>query len=140
MQITDLRGRLYKARRKRVGEHKGNQYTRMECTEKPNIPKAQGRVTEQIAAELGINRDTVMTAANFVDGLDKAEAVVPGFKDAVLTGEVKAQKQEVAAMRKQTPDEIKNNSRLFLFLVFLRVILRLSVLSMTLPVSDSKLI
>ena len=109
MQITDLRGRLYKARRKRVGEHKGNQYTRMECTEKPNIPKAQGRVTEQIAAELGINRDTVMTAANFVDGLDAAEAVVPGFKDAVLTGEVKAQKQEVAAMRKQTPDEIKKS-------------------------------
>ena len=102
MQITDLRGRLYKARKNR---HGGD---RKSSSENPNL-KPKGRVTEQIAAELGINRDTVMTAANFVDGLDAAEAVVPGFKDAVLTGEVKAQKQEVAAMRKQTPDEIKKS-------------------------------
>lgn len=107
MQITELRGRLYKARKKRVGEHKGNQYTRTECSEKPNIPKPQGRVSEQIAAELGINPDTVMTSSNFVDGLDAAESVVPGFRDDVLTGVVKAQKGEIAAMRKQTPEEIK---------------------------------
>ena len=68
-----------------------------------------GDTAEQVAKEIGVNRSTVFHAANFVDGLDAAEAVVPGFKDAVLTGEVKAQKQEVAAMRKQTPDEIKKS-------------------------------
>lgn len=109
MQITDLRGRLYKARKKRVGEHKGNQYTKVECTKNTDIPKPQGRVTEQIAKELGVNRDTILNAGNFVDGLDAAEAVVPGFKDDVLTGAVKAQKQEIAAMRKQTPEEIKQS-------------------------------
>lgn len=107
MQITDLRGRLYKTRRKRVGEHKGNQYTKVEKSEKQTIPN--GDTAANIAKDLGINRNTVYEAANFVDGLDAAEAVVPGFKDDVLTGAVKAQKQEVAAMRKQTPDEIKKS-------------------------------
>lgn len=107
MQITELRGRLMKARKKRVGEHKGNQYTKMEKSEKQTIPT--GDTAAAIAKELGINRNTVYEAANFVDGLDAAEAVVPGFKDDVLTGAVKAQKQEIAAMRKQTPEEIKQS-------------------------------
>ena len=102
MQITDLRGRLYKARKNR---HGGD---RKSSTKNTDL-KPQGRVTEQIAKELGVNRDTILNAGNFVDGLDAAEAVVPGFKDDVLTGAVKAQKQEIAAMRKQTPEEIKQS-------------------------------
>ena len=107
MQITDLRGRLYKARKKRVGNPIRNE--KGQWSEKPtNGDKpTKGRVSEQIAQELGINRDTVMTAENFVDGLDKADSVVPGFKDGVLTGAIKAQKGEVSKMRKQTPEEIK---------------------------------
>ena len=102
MQIADLRGRLYKARKAR---HGGD---RKSSSENPNL-KPRGRVSEQIAAELGINRDTVMSAANFVDGLDKADSVVPGFKDGVLTGAIKAQKQEIVSMRKQAPEEIKKS-------------------------------
>lgn len=106
MQITDLRGRLFKTRKGRKGGDHGNQYTKVAKSEKPTLA---GDTAQSIAKDLGINRNTVYEAANFVDGLDAAEAVVPGFKDAVLTGEVKAQKQEVAAMRKQTPEEIKNS-------------------------------
>lgn len=106
MQITDLRGRLFQTRKKRRGNPNAKKSDgTFQKSEKPTI----GDTAKSIATDLGINRNTVYEAANFVDGLDAAEAVVPGFKDAVLTGEVKAQKQEVAAMRKQTPDEIKKS-------------------------------
>ena len=100
MQITDLRGRLFQMRKGRKGGDRKSKSVKQTLN---------GDVAQSVANELGINRNTVFEAANFVDGLDAAEAVVPGFKDAVLTGEVKAQKQEVAAMRKQTPDEIKKS-------------------------------
>lgn len=103
MQSTELRGRLYNMRKSKRGGFKKST---------PQNGELKGRtrgVSEQIANELGVSHHAIETAGNFVDGLDAAEAVVPGFKDAVLTGEVKAQKQEVAAMRKQTPDEIKKS-------------------------------
>lgn len=113
-QIYDLRGRLFNMRKGRRGATKG--YARAERDESGKFTvksekatSRSGDVAQSVANELGINRNTVFEAANFVDGLDAADAVVPGFKDAVLTGEVKAQKQEVAAMRKQTPDEIKKS-------------------------------
>lgn len=106
MQITDLRGRLFQTIKKRRGNPNAKKSDgTFQKSEKPTI----GDTAQSIAKDLGINRNTVYEAANFVDGLDAAEAVVPGFKDAVLTGEVKAQKREVAAMRKQTPEEIKGS-------------------------------
>lgn len=114
MQITDLRGRLLKTMKGHRGATKGNARAERDESGKFTVKSEKatsrsGDVAAQIAKDLGINRNTVYEAANFVDGLDAAEAVVHGFKDAVLTGEVKAQKQEVAAMRKQTPDEIKKS-------------------------------
>lgn len=103
MQSTELRGRLYNMRKSKRGGFKKST---------PQNGELKGRtrgVSEQIANELGVSHHAIETAGNFVDGLDAAEAVVPGFKDDVLTGAVKAQKQEVAAMRKQTPDEIKKS-------------------------------
>ena len=106
MQITELRGRLFQARKKRRGNPNAKKADgTFQKSEKPTI----GDTAQSIAKELGINRNTVYESANFVDGLDAAEAVVPGFKDDVLTGAVKAQKQEIAAMRKQTPEEIKQS-------------------------------
>lgn len=108
MQIMDLRGRLGHARKKRVGEHKGNQYTKTEFPKKEVIPNNYGTAGE-IAKELGVSHSTIEKAMYFVDGLDKADSVIPGFKDGVLTGAIKAQKGEVAKMRKQTPEEIKKS-------------------------------
>lgn len=104
MQSTELRGRLFHMRKKRRGRFS-----------QPTAPKKEGQknskhgVSEEIAKELGVSHGAIETAANFVDGLDRAETAVPGFKNAVLTGEVKVAKQEVAAMRKQSPEEIKRN-------------------------------
>lgn len=99
MQQTELTGRLHLMRKnKRGGDRKSK------CKNNTLIP---GDTAEQVARELGINRTTVYNASRFVEGLDKAESAVPGFKDDVLTGAIKAQKQEIAAMRKQTPEQIK---------------------------------
>lgn len=114
MQITELRGRLLKTMKGHRGATKGNARAERDESGKFTVKSEKatsrsGDVAAQIAKDLGINRNTVYEAANFVDGLDKAETAVPGFKNAVLTGEVKATKQEVAAMRKQSPEEIKQN-------------------------------
>lgn len=105
-QWTELAGRLLKTRKRRVGNPS-------ERNEKGQFQKVQnapnGDTALSVANEIGVNRTTVQRAEWFVDGLDKAETAVPGFKNAVLTGEVKATKQEVAAMRKQSPEEIKHN-------------------------------
>ena len=107
---TVLMGTLYKMRKKKHGNNAmrgdGGKYL---SAQNGHTGKEPTRLSEQIAKELGVGKETVKRAEQFVDGLDAADAVVPGFKDAVLTGEVKAQKQEVAAMRKQTPDEIKKS-------------------------------
>ena len=100
MQITDLRGRLKKARKSRWGGDRKSKSVKQTLN---------GDVARDIAKELGIARSTVNSAENFVDGLDKADSVVPGFKDGVLTGAIKAQKGEVSKMRKQTPEEIKKS-------------------------------
>lgn len=104
MQQSELMGRLHNMEKKRRG-NPGQRGAdgRFQKSKKWTF----GDTAEKVAKELGVNRSTVYNATNFVDGLDAAESVVPGFKDAVLTGEVKAQKQEVAAMRKKTPEEIK---------------------------------
>lgn len=99
MQQTDLTGRLHLMRKNRRGGDRKSKYK--------NSTLISGDTAEQVAKELGVNRTTVYNASRFVEGLDKAETVVPGFKDDVLTGTVKAQKGEVAAMRKKNPEEIK---------------------------------
>ena len=100
MQITDLRGRLGNTRKGRWGGDRKSK------SEKPTL---KGDMAAALAQELGVHRDTIYSSMNFVDGLDKADSVVPGFKDGVLTGAIKAQKQEVARMRKQTPEEIRKS-------------------------------
>lgn len=101
MQTENLRGRLLNMRKSSRGGAR-----------KPSPQnKGMGKhgISDVIAKELGVTHATIERAGNFVDGLDAAEAVVPGFKDDVLTGAVKAQKGEIAAMRKKTPDEIKKS-------------------------------
>lgn len=111
-QWQELVGRLYKARKSRKGSmtERGDDGRYRSTKNSDNGErKAKGRVTEQIAEELGINRDTVMNAANYVDGLDAAEKVIPGISDRVRSGELLAQKAEVRGWRKMTPEQIKSS-------------------------------
>lgn len=51
-----------------------------------------------LAKELGVARETVKRSEHFAKGLDAAEAVSPGIRDAVLSGEVKAPKSNKHAI------------------------------------------
>lgn len=106
MQQTDLTGRLHLMRKQRRGNNakRGDDGKYLKCKK-----CTSGDTAGQIASELGIDRSTVYNSSRFVEGLDKAEAVSPGFRNEVLTGAVKAQKSEIAAMRKQTPEQIKES-------------------------------
>ena len=57
------------------------------------------RTAEKIANDFFVGRETVKRAEHFVDGLDSAEKVSPGFRDSILTGEVKAPKEVIREIR-----------------------------------------
>lgn len=110
MQITALRGMLYKARKASHGGKRemergvGGQFTaRVQNGPLPSEPK---RVADDLAEQLGIGATTIKRAEHFVDGLDAAEAVVPGFKDEILTGHTPAKKSDIAELRKMEPEQI----------------------------------
>lgn len=86
------------------GGNYGNQYT-VAIGENLQKPKADTR--KMIAEEHGISEGAVKSAVEFHRGLDAAEAVVPGFKDEVLSGQTPARKSVVADMRKMEPEQIK---------------------------------
>ena len=107
MQITALRGQLYKTMKKAVGAPQGNKNAEKQCTQNGNIESDEPRrVSEQMANRLGIGKNTVIRAEQFLDGLDAAEAVVPGFKDEILSGQTKARQADIAELRKAEPEQI----------------------------------
>ena len=84
-----------------------NQFTAKEVVG-PNghQPDKDPKTRKIIAEEHGISEKAVRTAVEFGRGLDAAEAVVPGFKDEILSGETKANKSDIADMRKMEPEQI----------------------------------
>ena len=106
------------ARQKSWGGSRGNQYTVPSGknnhlpNDDPEIvrngkPGKQNTTRPTIAKEHGITEGAVRTAVEVGRGIDKAEKVVPGFKDKVLSGEVKAKNSELAKMRNMDDEEIK---------------------------------
>lgn len=63
-----------------------------------------GTTREEIAKQFSVGERTVQRAEQFVDGLNAAEEISPGIKDAVLSGAVKAPKQMIAEIR-NAPEE-----------------------------------
>ena len=106
-QQTYLQGKMYEARKKSVGEHKGNQYVGMELDHNDPIPKPRS-TAKAIAHEIGVAEPTVKRAGEFAAGLDRAEEISPGFKDEVLSGKVNTPKTNIRAIRKMdTLEEVK---------------------------------
>lgn len=110
VQFRFLLAELYKMRKKRHGAPKGNKNAEKQSTQNGNIVSdAPTRVSEQLAKEMGVAKNTVIRAEQFVDGIDTAEKAVPGVKEKIVSGELKAQRGEVIGWRKKTPDEIKKS-------------------------------
>ena len=81
-----------------------NQYSKVDDDQSGQQPRKTSTRLE-IAKEHGVGEGTVQRAIEFGRGLDKAEAVVPGFKTEILTGKTKAPRSQVADIRKAKTDE-----------------------------------
>lgn len=85
--------------RKHTESFKGNQYTNR--GEDQNGPKQKNYhgTRSIVAEELGVSQKNVLKSVEFAAGLDAAEEVSEGFREKVLSGEIKASKKEIAALR-----------------------------------------
>ena len=106
-QKTYLLGKLYEARKNTCISHdKSGRFS--PCTQNGNTVSTEpARVSEQIAKERGIAKNSVIRAEHFAHGLDAADTVAPGFKEQVLTGAVKAPKSTIAEIAKMDEPERK---------------------------------
>ena len=102
---TVLIGEAYRAQKMSVGNHAEKQRDDngqfAVCAQSGHIRQ---RTAEKIANDFFVGRETVKRAEHFVDGLDSAEKVSPGFRDSILTGEVKAPKEVIREIR-NIPEE-----------------------------------
>lgn len=105
-QKTVLIGEAYKAQKNSVGNHaergKGGKYL------KSKLDSRYGSTTGgEIAKKFGVGYGTVLRAEHYVDGLNAAEEISPGIKDAVLSGAIKAPKQMIAEIRNLSDEDKK---------------------------------
>lgn len=102
IQMTMLRGLLYKARKNANGGDRVSQ-----AVPQNGALKSRGfkRTSEEIGKELGVSHQAIERAENIVDGIERAATVDPEFKTDVLSGKVTAKKQDLAAIRKLDSDE-----------------------------------
>ena len=99
-----LIGKLYEARKHTRSFH-GNQYVDENGGRQNDDNQNSGRTVKIIATEQGVGTKTVERAEHFAQGLDKAEAVVPGFRQEILSGEVKAPQNSIAEIRNMEDEE-----------------------------------
>lgn len=64
------------------------------------------KTKDVIAKQFGVGSSTVERAEQFVDGLNEADKVSPGIKEAVLSGSIKAPKSVISEIR-NAPEEKK---------------------------------
>jgi hypothetical protein len=92
-----------------IDDFHGNQHVKVSTAlgENGQGKKTKGgsfQARKVIAEERGITEGEVRYAVEFGRGLDAADAVAPGIKAAVLSGETKAPKSLIAKIR-NTPEE-----------------------------------
>uniref|UniRef100_A0AAU8B5N2 PNOB8 ParB N-like protein n=1 Tax=Dulem virus 33 TaxID=3145751 RepID=A0AAU8B5N2_9CAUD len=106
-QKTYLIGKQFEAEKLTHGGDRGTErgeHGRFAASlQNDGLRKSRG-AAGRIAEELGVGCATVERAERFSKGIDEAEAISPGIRDAVLSGEVKAPKSVVAEIR-NVPEE-----------------------------------
>ena len=88
---------------------RGNQYVKVVNGQNGQLPNGSGEMFQArkvVAKEHGIKESEVRRAVEFGRGLDEAEKVSPGIKEAVLSGTVKAPKSVISEIR-NAPEEKK---------------------------------
>lgn len=93
------------ARQMSQGGTGANQYTVSNEQTGQKGHSATNKTRSEVAKEHNISEKAVRTAVEVGRGIDRAEEVVPGFKKEVLSGETKALKSDLAAIRNMKDDE-----------------------------------
>lgn len=114
--VSDIQKTVLIAEAKRAQEktHGGNRGTNRDdqsgkFTARDQSGPLRGERTKSIIAkQFGVGQGTVQRADETLSGLDEAEKVSPGFKEAVLSGEIKAPKSAIAEIRNMTDEEKRN--------------------------------
>lgn len=96
-QKTYLIGRQYEAQKMTVG---GDRKSKAQ-----NGPLIQGDTAEVIAHEHKIGRNTVKRAAKFSKGVDAAEKIESGAREAILSGKSKVPKSVIAELPEMNHEE-----------------------------------
>lgn len=94
----------YEAQCKTVGGDGSNQYEKKEQLDE-NHQIAKGDTRAAIAKSHNISQYEVQKAVEFGRGLDAAEKVSPGIKEAVLSGSIKAPKSVISEIRNLSDEE-----------------------------------
>lgn len=102
-QKTYLIGRQYEAQKMTKGAPYGNSNAKKQLGQ--NGPFVKGDTAETIAKEHNIGRSTIKRAEKFVKGVDAAEKIECGVKDAILSGKSKVPKNVIAGIPKMPPQE-----------------------------------
>lgn len=104
VQMTILRGKMYEARKKSVGCHKGNQHTngKMELDQNDPIPKS---TAESIAKELGVSEPTIKRSEQFAKGFDAIQREDPKLASEILSGKKNVNKGDVINIAKAADEQ-----------------------------------
>lgn len=103
-----LIGEAYKAQKMTIGAPIGNKNAEKQCDQIGHF--VSNKTRKEIAKQFSVGEGTVQRAEQFVDGLNAAEEISPGIKEAVLSGAVKAPKQMIAKPT-QKPTQETNDKR-----------------------------
>ncbi len=111
-QITYIRGEMYKARKKSVGNsNKRNADGTFGGNDQLDQNDPNGyhpkSTAEAIARELGVAEPTIKRSEAFHDGIDELRKVSPEAADKVMRGGSGASKKAVSELRRKTEPEIK---------------------------------
>lgn len=106
-QKTYLIGKEYEAQKRTQGGTGANQYKKVQTDQSDLSAKKESTTAEKIAAEHNVSYGAVVRANGFAKGLDTADKIAPGFKDAVLSGAIKAPKSHIASIAKLPEPEQK---------------------------------
>lgn len=96
-QKTVLIGEAYKAQKMSQGAQIGNSNAKKQSDQCGHI--VSNRTRKEIANQFSVGEGTVQRAENYVDGLDEAEKIDPGFKESVLSGGIKAPKSVIREIK-----------------------------------------
>ena len=110
-QKTALIGEAYKAQKMAHGGNTQREHDESGkfTTSHQNGDLRSTKTKDVIAKQFGVGGSTVERAEQFVDGLNEADKVSPGIKEAVLSGTVKAPKSVISEIR-NAPEEKKREA------------------------------